>query len=269
MAKLLRDGAFNGETHIVTGAAQGIGNCVASLLAEHGAQVVLVDLDEGRLKEAQAKLASVASVKPLYARANVAEEADVQRAVGFALEATGVINGVVSAAGITRDARIPKKSFDDFKLVMAVHVHGTFLFTREVAAQHWQVLFKNNGNQPLGDGVNRFIVNFSSVSGRNGNIGQIDYTAAKGAIEAMTKTTAREFAGYRARVNAIAPGPVNTPMLAAVPGAGIEAFARGTLVGRVAEPADIAAVVCFLADSRMSGYVTGQVLPANGGLYLQ
>jgi 3-oxoacyl-[acyl-carrier protein] reductase len=268
MAKLLRDGAFTGETHIVTGAAQGIGHAIATMLAEHGAQTVLVDLDEGRLQEAQAKIAAVASVKPLTARANVAEERDVIRAVGHALEATGVINGVVNTAGITRDARIPKKSFDDFKLVMAVHVHGTFLFTREVAAQHWHNLFKSNGNQPLTDGVNRFIVNFSSVSGRNGNIGQIDYTAAKGAIESMTKTTAREFAGYRARVNAIAPGPVNTPMLAAVPGAGIDAFARGTIVGRVAEPTDMAAVVCFLADSKMSGYITGQVMPANGGLYL-
>ena len=268
MARILRDGAFTGETHIVTGAAQGIGFAIATMLAEHGAQTVLVDLDEGRLKEAQAKIAAVGP-KPLTARANVAEEQDVIRAVGHALEATGVINGVVNTAGITRDARIPKKSFDDFKLVMAVHVHGTFLFTREVAAQHWHVLFKNNGNQPLNDGVNRSIVNFSSVSGRNGNIGQIDYTAAKGAIEAMTKTTAREFAGYRARVNAIAPGPVNTPMLAAVPGAGVENFARGTIVGRVAEPSDMAAVVCFLSDAKASGYITGQVMPANGGLYLQ
>ena len=86
--------------------------------------------------------------------------------------------------------------------------------TREVAAQHWHPLFKDNGNQPLDDGVNRFIVNFSSVSARSGNIGQIDYTAAKGAIEAMTRTTALEFSGYRARVNAVAPGPVDTPMSA-------------------------------------------------------
>ncbi len=268
MARVLRDGAFTGETHLVTGAAQGIGFAIASMLAEHGAQVVLVDLDEGRLAEAQAQIARVAAVKPLTARANVAEEADVQRAVGHALEATGVINGVVNTAGITRDARIPKKSFDEFKLVMAVHVHGTFLFTREVAAQHWHVLFKNAGNQPLADGVNRFIVNFSSVSGRNGNVGQIDYTAAKGAIESMTRTTAREFSGYRARVNAIAPGPVNTPMLAAVGEQGIAGMARATLVGRVAEPADMAAVVCFLADPKMSGYISGQVIPANGGMYL-
>lgn len=89
---------------------------------------------------------------------------------------------------------------------MAVHVHGTFLFRREVAAQQ--------------------------------------------------------------RVNAIAPGPVNTPMLAAVGQAGIDAMARGELVGRIAEPADMGAVVCFLADPKSSGYVTGQVMPANGGLYL-
>jgi 3-oxoacyl-[acyl-carrier protein] reductase len=107
--------------------------------------------------------------------------------VGQALEATRCVNGVVNVAGITRDARIPKKSFADFQAVIAVHLYGTFLFTREVAAQHWHVLFKENGNQTLQDGANRFIVNFSSVSARNGNVGQADYTAAKGAIESLTK----------------------------------------------------------------------------------
>jgi 3-oxoacyl-[acyl-carrier protein] reductase len=191
----------------------------------------------------------------------------VQRAVASLLEASGQLNGVVNVAGITRDARIPKKSFDDFKSVLAVHLHGTFLFTREVAAQHWHPLFKANGNEPLRDGVNRFVVNFSSVSARNGNVGQIDYTAAKGAIEAVTRTTAREFASYGARVNAIAPGPVNTPMLAAIGEPGVRLMAAATLVGRIAEPDDIAGFVCALADPKISGYVTGQVLPVNGGMY--
>ncbi|MGH7287766.1 MAG: SDR family NAD(P)-dependent oxidoreductase, partial [Myxococcota bacterium] len=151
MTRVLREGAFEGETHIVTGAAQGIGRAVATALAEHGAQLVLVDLDEDRLREASAEIAKVASVTPLFAAANVAEEAHVQRAVAHALEATGVVNGVVNVAGITRDARIPKKSFDDFKLVVGVHLHGTFLFLREVAAQCWHVQFKNAGNQPLDD----------------------------------------------------------------------------------------------------------------------
>ena len=268
MARVLREGAFEGETHIVTGAAQGIGNAVATALAEHGAQVVIVDLDEGRVNEACAEIGKVAGVTPIAAVANVTDEEAVKRAVASTLEATGVVNGVVNVAGITRDARISKKSYDDFKLVMAVHLHGTFLFMREVVAQHWHPTFKANGNEPLDDGVNRFILNFSSVSARNGNVGQIDYTAAKGAIESATKTAAREFTSYRARVNAIAPGPVDTEMLAGVGEAGVEAMGRGTLVGRIAQPQEMAAFICALADPQISGYVTGQTIQVNGGLYL-
>jgi 3-oxoacyl-[acyl-carrier protein] reductase len=268
MEKLLRDGAFEGETHIVTGSGQGIGQAVARCLAAHGAQVVLVDLDAGRLEAVAKEIAAEGSPEPIVAAANVTDEDAVKGVVAKTLEASGCINGLVNVAGITRDARITKKSYDDFKAVMAVHLHGTFLFTREVAAQHWHALFKQNGNQPLDDGVNRFIVNFSSVSARNGNIGQIDYTAAKGAIESATKTTAREYASYRARVNAIAPGPVNTAMLAAVGEAGVKAMGAATLVGRIAEPEDMAATVAAIADPKLFGYTTGQVFAANGGLYL-
>jgi 3-oxoacyl-[acyl-carrier protein] reductase len=269
MERVLREGAFEGETHIVTGAAQGIGNQVAQTLAIHGACVVMVDLDPGRLEEARAEIAQGAPVAPLAMAANVAEEAEVQGAVAQALEANGCINGLVNVAGITKDARITKKSFDEYKQVLAVHLHGTFLFMRECAVQHWHPLFKANDNAPLDDGVNRFIVNFSSVSARNGNIGQIDYTAAKGAIEASTRTAAREFAGYRVRVNAIAPGPVNTPMLAKVPEAGIEGMKRSTLMGRLAEPVEMARTVAAIADPLLFGYTTGQVFAPNGGMYME
>jgi 3-oxoacyl-[acyl-carrier protein] reductase len=267
MDLILRKDAFLGETHIVTGAAQGIGFAVAQALAMHGAQVAMVDLDKGRLSEASTRIEG-ASVSPITVAANVSSEDDVVRAVGTILEASRCINGLVNVAGITRDSRITKKTLADFNLVLAVHLGGTFLFTREVANQHWHPLFKANGNEPLDDGVNRFIVNFSSVSARNGNIGQVDYTAAKGAIEAVTRTTAREFSGYRARINAVAPGPVNTPMLAGVGDAGIEAFKRATLLGKVAEPEDIAATVVGIACPRISGYTTGQVFAANGGMYM-
>lgn len=266
--KVLRDGAFVGETHIVTGAGQGIGMCVAASLAAHGACVALVDLDEGRLAEVRDEIGQRASVTPIIAAGNVAEEEDVKAAVSTVLEATGCINGLVNVAGITRDARIAKKSYDDFKAVMAVHVNGSFLFTREVVAQHWHPQFKENGNQPLDDGLNRTIINFSSVSARNGNIGQVDYTAAKGAIEAITRTMAREFTAYRARVNAIAPGPVRTSMLAAVGQEGIDAMAQSTLVGRIAEPEELAATVCAISDPKLFGYTTGQIFHANGGMYL-
>lgn len=268
MELVLRAGAFEGETHVVTGGAQGIGNQVATTLAAHGACVVLVDLDAGRVGEACAEIAKTSPIAPIAAPCNVAEEEDVRGAVAQALEATGCINGVVNVAGITKDARIPKKSFDEFKQVMAVHLHGTFLFMREVAVQHWHPLFKANDNAPLDDGVNRFIVNFSSVSARNGNVGQIDYTAAKGAIEAATRTAAREFAAYRARVNAIAPGPVMTPMLEKVPEAGIKAMERSTVVGRLAQPIEMANTVLAIADSKLFGYTTGQIFAANGGMYM-
>jgi len=267
MDLILRENAFLGETHIVTGAAQGIGFCVAEALARHGAQVAMVDLDAGRLEEAKAKIEQ-AAVTLLVVSANVTDEGDVTRAVAQVLEASGCINGVVNVAGITRDSRITKKSLEDFNLVLAVHLGGTFLFTREVATQHWHPLFKANGNEPLDDGVNRFIVNFSSVSARNGNVGQVDYTAAKGAIESVTRTTAREFSGYRVRVNAIAPGPVNTPMLAGVGNQGIEAMKRATLLGKVAEPEELAATVVGIACPKISGYTTGQIFAANGGMYM-
>ncbi|HJO25010.1 MAG: SDR family NAD(P)-dependent oxidoreductase [Myxococcota bacterium] len=268
MERVLREGAFEGETHVVTGAGQGIGRCVAEALAVHGAQVVLVDIDPARLDEARMEIKAAGGPEPVVVAANVAEEDEVRRAVARALEVSDCINGVVNVAGITRDARIAKKDFDEFRAVLAVHLHGTFLFTREVAAQHWHPLFKANGNQPLADGVNRFIVNFSSVSARNGNVGQIDYTAAKGAIEAMTRTTAREFASYGVRANAIAPGPVDTTMLAKVPDEGRRAMERATLVGRIAQPEEIGATICAIADPKLFGYTTGQVFAANGGMYL-
>jgi 3-oxoacyl-[acyl-carrier protein] reductase len=268
MQRILRDGAFRGETHIVTGAAQGIGLAVATALAVHGAQVVMVDLGAEALAKSAEGVVKESGVKPIVAPADVANEAQVQKVVADALAATGAIHGVVNVAGVTRDVRLVKKSFDEFKFVVGVHLHGTFLFMREVAVQHWHALFKERGNEPLSDGVNRYVVNFSSVSARNGNIGQVDYTAAKGAIEGITKTTAREFAAYGARVNAIAPGPVDTPMLAKVDDAGRERMKRTVVLGRLAQPSEMASAVVALADPKLLGYCTGQILPINGGMYM-
>lgn len=196
MDLILRENAFLGETHIVTGGAQGIGFRVAEALARHGAQVAMIDLDAGRLAEARGRIVE-AAVAPIVVAADVTKEDDVVRAVREVLEISGCINGLVNVAGITRDSR-----------------------------------------------------------------------AAKGAIESVTRTAAREFSGYRVRVNAIAPGPVNTPMLAGVGEQGIEAMKRATLLGKIAEPEELAATVVGMACPRISGYTTGQVLAVNGGMYI-
>ena len=269
MAFALRDGAFENQVVIVSGAGSGIGFEVATHLAHYKAMVVLLDVDEGALKDAASAIreGSGTSIDPVIAKTDVSDEDSVARAVGLAIEAGGHINGAVNVAGITRDARITKKTVSDFDLVYAVHVRGTFLVTREIAIQDWHKAFKANGNAPLADGRNRFITNFSSVSARLGNPGQIDYTAAKGAIESMTRTTAREFTSYGVRVNAIAPGPVDTPMLAAVSEEVKQGMARSTLLGRIATPQDMANGVCILSDNVASGFVTGQIWQHNGGMF--
>ncbi|MBW2666950.1 MAG: SDR family NAD(P)-dependent oxidoreductase, partial [Deltaproteobacteria bacterium] len=120
MDLVLREGAFEGETHIVTGASQGIGNAIAAALAAHGACVALVDLDADKLAAVRDEIAREAPIAPLVVPANVTDEQQVADAVSAVLDSTGCTNGVVNVAGITRDSRITKKTYDDFKAVLAV-----------------------------------------------------------------------------------------------------------------------------------------------------
>ena len=244
--------------------------CVSRLRSRRTAPMSRSSISTAAASKPRATRSSqaVPASTPLVVPCNVTEEDDVKRAVASALEAGGRVNGVVNVAGITRDARIAKKSYDDFKLVVGSICYGTFLFTREVAAQHWQPLFKDERQRAAARRRESLHRELLVGRARNGNVGQIDYTAAKGAIEAATRTTAREFASFGARVNAIAPGPIDTPMLAGVGEAGIKLMAAATLTGRIGQPEEMAAVVCALADPKIFGYATGQVFQVNGGLYL-
>ena len=165
MDRLLRDGAFAGETHIVTGAGSGDRARDRARGSPRTARRWCWSTStRASSRSASNEIAAEGAPRPITAAIDVTNESAVQETVRRALDATGCINGVVNVAGIARDARIIKKSYDEFKAVVAVHLYGTFLFMREVAVQHWHPLFKDNGNQPLADGVNRFIINFSSVS---------------------------------------------------------------------------------------------------------
>ncbi len=255
-------GELLGQTVMVTGAGSGIGAATALRMASEGALVAMVDMNEdGMQATAAAAVDAGAEVKPVAYAGSITDEAFVERTVADLLGQADGIQGLVNVAGITRDARTIKMSVDDFRAVLDVHLTGSWLLIREIGRQDWHPHWKES---QAGD-PRRFVTSLSSVSARNGNPGQANYCAAKGGIESLTKTIAREYATYGARVNAIAPGPVDTPMLAAVPEEIRQAMGRSTLLGRIGQPEEIADAIFKVSTSP---YITGQVIQVNGGMYL-
>lgn len=255
-------GELLGQTVIVTGAGSGIGAATTHRFASEGALVAMVDMNaEGMAATAAAAMEAGAEVSPVAYAGSITDQTFVETSIADLLAKTNGIQGLVNVAGITRDARTIKMSLADFRLVLDVHLTGSWLLIREVGKQDWHPAWKESQQ---GD-PRRFITSLSSVSAKNGNPGQANYCAAKGAIEALTKTIAREYATYGARVNAVAPGPVDTPMLAAVPEEIRQAMGRSTLLGRIGQPQEIADAIFKISTS---SYITGQVIQVNGGMYL-
>ncbi|MBX6351278.1 MAG: 3-oxoacyl-ACP reductase FabG [Clostridia bacterium] len=241
---------LQGRVAVVTGAGQGIGRAIALELARHGADVVIAEKNGDTAEEA------AQAVRALGRRAEVAvtdvtRADDVEAAAELAVARLGGLAVWVNNAGITRDATILKMSEADFDLVLAVHMRGTFLGMRAAARRM----------RERGGGA---IVNLSSISGKVGNFGQVNYAGAKAGIVGMTKTAAREFARYGIRVNAVQPGWIDTAMTAQVP----EEVRREALaaipLGRAGQPEEVARAVVFLASDYAS-YITGAVLEVTGG----
>lgn len=239
---------------VVTGAATGIGRSVARRYAAEGASVVLVDLDAQGLEASVAEILADGN-KAQAVVGDVSDEALVTEVAALAA-ATGTLGVWVNNAGVTRPAMLHKMAVDDFDLVLRVHVRGTFLGLR-AAAQYMRE-----------HEVRGSIVNVTSSAGLNGTIGQVNYSAAKGAVVAMTKSGARELGRSGIRVNAVSPNAATT-MTETI--RTDERFAATYLekipLGRWAEPDEIAEAFLFLA-SDASSYVTGQVLCADGGSYM-
>jgi len=241
---------------IVTGAARGIGACVARRLAADGLAVAVLDLDE-ETSRVVAKEIEAEGGRAIAVGADVADEAAVQAAVDRVAAELGAPTVLVNNAGITRDNLIFKMTADDWDQVMGVHLRGSFLMARAVQGHMTKA------------GHGR-IVTMSSTSAQ-GNRGQVNYAAAKGGLESLTKTLAIELGKFGITANAIAPGFIDTPMLSATAerlGMSYEDFLAGgaatIAVARVGTPDDIAQAVSFFVDER-SGYVNGQVLAVAGG----
>ena len=240
-------GLLEGRRAVVTGAAQGIGLEIGRVLHVHGASVVLADLDEARAVESAAGIGE----RALGLGCDVTNEDDVQRLVDRAVAHLGGLDVLVNNAGITRDASLKKMTLEDFDAVVTVHLRGTWLGIRAASAVMRE--------QKAGS-----IINLSSMSGKVGNPGQTNYSAAKAGVVGMTKAAAKELAHHGVRVNAIQPGLIKTPMTAAMTPEAFAATEATIPMRRAGEPAEVAAVVAFLA-SDLASYMTGTVLEVSGG----
>lgn len=246
----------NPRTAIVTGAARGIGAEVARRLAADGMSVAVLDLDEGACAVLTDEIRA-AGGRALAVGVDVSDESAVASAVARVADGLGAPTVLVNNAGIIRDNLLFKMTVDEWDAVMAVHLRGSFLMTREVQA------FMTDARWGR-------IVNLSSVSAL-GNRGQVNYSAAKAGVQGFTRTLALELGRFGVTANAIAPGFIETEMTrntAERMGHSFDdlkaAAAKEIPVGRIGAPEDIAHAVSFLA-SKGAGFVSGQTLYVAGG----
>ena len=240
-----------GKVAIVTGAAGGIGKAAAKRFAQEGCKVASWDI-----KDAEPEAGGI------FQKVDVTNAASVESAFEETVRALGPLHVLVNNAGILRDGQIVKvkdgaiaslMSGEQFDSVIAVNLRGVFLVTRAAAARM------------IPAGAGGVILNASSVVGIYGNFGQTNYVASKAGVIGMTRVWAREFGRYGIRVNAVAPGIVDTDMMRAVPEKARENLRAHTPLGRMGLPEDIANAYLWLASDAAS-FVTGAVLSVDGGI---
>ena len=235
---------------LVTGAAGGIGAATARRFAREGASVAINDARPEGLEAVAGEIRG-AGAKALVLPGDVTRKADCERLVQDITRTFGRLDILINNAGINRDAMAAKMTEEQWDTVLSVNLKGTFLCAQAALP----------GMRERGWGR---VVNTSSI-GSLGNVGQANYAASKAGVIGLTKTLALEYAKYGVTVNAVAPGPVMTAMLAGVPDAIRERIVAQVPVGRIASPDEIASVHVFLASDE-AAFITGQVVFADGGM---
>jgi NAD(P)-dependent dehydrogenase (short-subunit alcohol dehydrogenase family) len=236
------------RTVIVTGGASGIGFATARALLSEGWRVAIVGRNAQALEEARRELGDHVRID----RLDVTDEAAVAMTVAAIARDFGDLRGVVNSAGVAHNASLLDTSAELFRRSLDVNLTSTFLVTREV------VRHMRDGGA---------VVNVASVAGMRGSPGRAAYAAAKGGVVMLTKALAVELASSGVRVNAISPGPTDTPMIQAVHTQETrEAILRVVPQHRYGTPEEMGSVIAFLLDDRRSGYMTGQVIAVDGGI---
>ncbi len=238
---------------LVTGGAQGIGKIVGEELARQGAHVILGDVN---LEGAQASAAEIKDTggSASAVELNVTDADGVQKTFDSISKEFKLIDILVNNAGITRDGLVMRMKEADWDLVLSINLKGSFLCTQQAVKQ---MMKQKSGS----------IVNIASIVGLMGNAGQANYSASKAGLIGLTKTTAREVASRGIRVNAIAPGFIDTAMTQVLDEKVRERLIEQIPLARLGLPEDVANCVSFLVSDR-AGYVTGQVLSVNGGMLM-
>jgi 3-oxoacyl-[acyl-carrier protein] reductase len=251
MGMIFRDSGIGGKTAIVTGGSRGIGREIVKALAAEGADVTFFYLNNRGAAEALEAECEASGFEVRAQPVDVRNAEDCGRAVEWVLGRTDRVDILVNNAGVVRDNLLPAFTEDEISDVLATNVLGVFHITGAVAP----VMMRQRG------GV---IINISSVSGEKGGKGQTNYAASKGAINAFTRALAVELAPRKIRVNAVAPGLIETDLSREVRELAGEQVLDRILLGRYGTPADVASVVCFLA-SRYGEYINGEIIHVDGG----
>ena len=244
---------LTGRVALVTGASQGIGRACALALAAEGATVALAARGEAKLAEVRAEIVASGGKAEVFAL-DIASEDSIRGCAKAVLERMGTVSILVNNAGITRDGLVLRMKRADWDDVLTTNLTGAFLLTQALLG----AMLKNRWGR---------IINITSVVGRTGQAGQVNYAASKAGMIGMTRSLAREVASRGITVNAVAPGYIETPMTAVLNEAQRAAMMTSIPLGRPGTDGEIAHAVAYLA-SEGAGYVTGHVLDVNGGMYM-
>jgi 3-oxoacyl-[acyl-carrier protein] reductase len=244
---------LEGKNALITGAAQGIGKAIALGMAREGANVGISDVNL-ELAEQTAKEITALGVKSFAIQLDVADQDSVSRAFRTFADEFSSLDVLINNAGITKDTVLLRMKEADWDAVININLKGSFLCMKEAV----KVMAKQRYGK---------IISISSVVAFMGNPGQANYSSSKAGLIGLTKTVAREYAGRGIRVNAVAPGFIQTAMTDALSDSVKDEMKRSIPLNEFGSSEDVAAVVIFLASGE-ADYITGQVIHVNGGMYM-